>query len=180
MSIFQSSSIGNFTRGGQTAIHFIRMIAQVMSKFIVLAVITFVVAAGSIFWATTEPYDRYMTVKWMIAQVIVKGLKRTDGSLPLILPDGGFEVIGIRPSEKLHEVMIPYEESRNCIDMGDYYVLQPAHHWWNLSRFLENVRAIGTAIETPFEYASNSNGWWLTRDELKSLVDSVPAPVPAP
>ncbi len=88
MSIFQSSSIGNFTRGGQTAIHFVRMVAQVMSKFIVLAIITFVVAAGSIFWATTEPYDRYMTVKWMIAQVIVKGLKRTDGSLPLILPDG--------------------------------------------------------------------------------------------
>ncbi len=76
--------------------------------------------------------------------------------------------------------MIPYEESRNCIDMGDYYVLQPAHHWWNLSRFLENVRSIGTAIETPFEYASNSNGWWLTRDELKSLVDSVPVPAPVP
>ena len=57
-----------------------------------------------------------------------------------------YEVVGIRPGEKLHEVMIPGEESRNCIDMGKYYVLQPAHHWWNVTEFLERVKERGKPI----------------------------------
>lgn len=88
MSIFQSSTIGNFTRGGQTTIHFIRMIVQVLSKFLALAIVTFILATGSIFWANTEPYDRYITVSWAAAQIAVKGLKRTEGSMPLTLRNG--------------------------------------------------------------------------------------------
>jgi len=93
----------------------------------------------------------------------------------LIAPGRGYEVTGIRPGEKLHEVMIPYEESRYAIDMGDYYVVQPALHWWNLKRFLANVRATGTPVETPFEYASNVNHWRLEGDALSRLIESVPA-----
>ncbi len=88
MSIFQSSSIGNFTRGGQTTIHFIRMIVQVLSKFVALAIVTFILASVSIFWANTDPYDRYIAVRWATAQVAVKGLKRTEGSMPLTLRNG--------------------------------------------------------------------------------------------
>ena len=42
-----------------------------------------------------------------------------------------YNVIGIRPGEKLHEVMIPMEESLNCIDMNDFYIIQPMFYWWN-------------------------------------------------
>jgi len=38
---------------------------------------------------------------------------------------GQYTEIGIRPGEKLHEIMIPREESLNCIDMKDYYIIQP-------------------------------------------------------
>ena len=93
----------------------------------------------------------------------------------LIIPEGSFEVVGIRPGEKLHEVMIPGEESRNCVDMGNYYVLQPSHHWWNVSQFLERVKERGKPIETTFEYASNTNDRWLSAAELKALVQVVPA-----
>jgi UDP-N-acetylglucosamine 4,6-dehydratase len=93
----------------------------------------------------------------------------------LIMPSGKFEVFGIRPGEKLHEVMIPEEESRLCIDMGDYYVLQPAHHWWNVSKFLDRVKERGKPIEVSFEYASNTNDWWVSPDELYALVRAVPA-----
>jgi len=95
--------------------------------------------------------------------------------VPLILPGGRHEVVGIRAGEKLHEVMIPAEESRNCVDMGDYYIIQPGHHWWNVSAFLEHVREHGRAIQEPFEYASNTNQRWLTTDELRALVDGQPA-----
>jgi UDP-N-acetylglucosamine 4,6-dehydratase/5-epimerase len=95
--------------------------------------------------------------------------------IPLIVPGGKFEIIGIRPGEKLHEIMIPGEESRNCIDMGKYYVLQPSHHWWNVTEFLERIKERGKPIVEAFEYASSTNDWWLSPDELKSLVQSVPA-----
>jgi UDP-N-acetylglucosamine 4,6-dehydratase/5-epimerase len=93
----------------------------------------------------------------------------------LLVPEGGHEVIGIRAGEKLHEVMIPGEESRNCIDMGNHYVLQPAHHWWNVSDFLDRVKERGKPIDVAFEYASNTNSWWVSAHELKGLVQAVPA-----
>lgn len=88
MSIFQTSSIGNFTRGGQTAIHFIRMIVQVLSKFLWLGISTLVLAIGSIFWFSTTSYDRYVTVKYSIAYLVVKATNKTDGSLPFELENG--------------------------------------------------------------------------------------------
>lgn len=93
----------------------------------------------------------------------------------LIVPKGGYEVVGIRAGEKLHEVMIPGEEARNCVDMGNHYVLQPAHHWWNVSEFLDRVKERGKPIETAFQYASNTNDWWLSDSELSALVQAVPA-----
>ena len=91
-----------------------------------------------------------------------------------IAPDAKHEIVGIRPGEKLHEVMIPYEESRNCIDMGDHYILQPGHHWWNVEAFLASVQKKGQPIDKPFEYASDSNDHWYSDDALKALVDSIP------
>jgi UDP-N-acetylglucosamine 4,6-dehydratase len=91
----------------------------------------------------------------------------------LIIPGGTYDVVGIRAGEKLHEVMIPGEESRNCIDMGRYYVLQPSHHWWNVSKFLERVKDRGKPIDVAFEYASTTNDWWVSPKELEDLVCAV-------
>ena len=91
-----------------------------------------------------------------------------------IVPTGSYKTIGIRPGEKLHEVMIPQEDSRNCIDMGAYYILQPSHHWWNIQAFMEKMQETGKAIEKPFEYASHTNDVWLSTTELKNLVQSIP------
>lgn len=90
-----------------------------------------------------------------------------------LVPDSSPEIVGIRPGEKLHEVMIPLEESRNCADMGDRYIIQPSHHWWNVEKFFKAVRKMGTPVEDTFEYASNTNDWWLVGDELGALIDAV-------
>ena len=84
-------------------------------------------------------------------------------------------VVGIRPGEKLHEVMIPHAESLNTVDMGDHYIIQPAQHWWNNREFLERIRQKGTSIEKPFEYGSDTNDWWIRDGEIRTLVDSVQA-----
>jgi UDP-N-acetylglucosamine 4,6-dehydratase/5-epimerase len=93
----------------------------------------------------------------------------------LIAPGTEPDIVGIRAGEKLHEVMIPREEARNSVDMGDHYIIQPAHHWWNVAAFKERVKERGKAIAHEFEYASDTNDWWLTDDELRALVDAVPA-----
>ncbi|MCB9946861.1 MAG: UDP-N-acetylglucosamine 4,6-dehydratase (inverting) [Rhodospirillaceae bacterium] len=87
----------------------------------------------------------------------------------ILLGPDRFDVVGIRPGEKLHEVMIPLDESRQALDMGDYYVVQPNHTWWNLTRFTETVKSHGRPIDPPFEYASDANDWWMTRAELEAL-----------
>jgi UDP-N-acetylglucosamine 4,6-dehydratase len=93
----------------------------------------------------------------------------------ILAPDGRHQVVGIRPGEKLHEVMIPFDESRNCIDMGDYYIIEPSHTWWNLKAFIEKVKDEGRRVEEPFEYSSATNDRWMTDGELKALAKGLAA-----
>ena len=77
-----------------------------------------------------------------------------------------YKVIGIRPGEKLHEVMIPREESLNCIDMQDYYIIQPMFSWWNTDTLKMNLGKVGTTVSDSFEYSSDTNHHWLTKNDI--------------
>lgn len=82
-----------------------------------------------------------------------------------IAPDCEIEEIGIRPGEKVHEVLISEDEARQCIEFDDYFVIQPAHPWWKtLENWSEGVRP-----PAEFAYASNTNSEWLDADHLRSL-----------
>jgi UDP-N-acetylglucosamine 4,6-dehydratase len=82
-----------------------------------------------------------------------------------IAPDVPREVIGIRPGEKMHEMLITVDEARHTIDAGDVYVVQPEHPWWTSAAWSD-----GKPPEEGFIYASNTNTRWLTRDELSEMV----------
>ena len=72
------------------------------------------------------------------------------------------EVIGIRPGEKLHEVLLTSDEARHAVDVGDQYVVMPEHPWWTDSpRWMD-----GTPVADDFSYGSDTNDWWLTEVEL--------------
>lgn len=73
--------------------------------------------------------------------------------------------IGIRPGEKLHEVLLTADESRHAIDAGDVYVVFPEHPWWK-----QGERLVGNALEADFSYSSDNNDWWLSADELGELL----------
>ncbi|MGH9226795.1 MAG: UDP-N-acetylglucosamine 4,6-dehydratase (inverting) [Acidimicrobiales bacterium] len=76
------------------------------------------------------------------------------------------EIIGIRPGEKLHEVLVTADESRHTIDAGDVYVVLPEHPWW-----AEQPRWIdGKPLEDGFVYSSDNNDRWLSTDELTSIL----------
>jgi len=83
-----------------------------------------------------------------------------------IAPGAPRDVIGIRPGEKLHELLITSDEARHTIDAGDVYLVMPEHPWWDEL----GPTTVGKAVDDEFEYASNTNEEWLSIDELRSVL----------
>ena len=84
-----------------------------------------------------------------------------------LAPGKPIEVIGIRPGEKLHEVMVPADEARATLDHGDRYIVLPT--------FMASPDAVyraagATPVNNDFSYASDSNEEWLSGDELTEMV----------
>lgn len=83
-----------------------------------------------------------------------------------IAPECKTKIIGIRPGEKLHEVMITKDDARMTLEFDDYYIIQPFFRFF-LRRFKNNG---GKPVSEDFEYNSGTNTWWLTIKELKEMV----------
>jgi UDP-N-acetylglucosamine 4,6-dehydratase/5-epimerase len=76
------------------------------------------------------------------------------------------DIVGIRPGEKLHEILLTADESRHARDLGDLYVVLPEHPWWaDDGGSLE-----GAAVPEGFVYSSDGNRQWLSREDLAGLV----------
>jgi UDP-N-acetylglucosamine 4,6-dehydratase len=86
-------------------------------------------------------------------------------------PGAPRDVIGIRPGEKLHELLLTNDEARHAVDAGDVYVVLPEHPWWDESASQHR----GSLLTDGFVYSSDHNDWWLSADELRSLLRFAPA-----
>ncbi|MFA5114006.1 MAG: UDP-N-acetylglucosamine 4,6-dehydratase (inverting) [Candidatus Margulisiibacteriota bacterium] len=84
-----------------------------------------------------------------------------------IAPACKTKVVGIRPGEKLHEVMISVDDARDTVELEDCYVIQPAFHWWRK----ENHSA-GKPVPENFSYSSDNNGQWLTIPQLRKMIEA--------
>ncbi len=69
MKGLQNSAIGDFTRGGQTVLMFVRMIGEVLQQFTRYVVLVYFLTTFSLFWMRTKPYDRYLAVQYVRATV---------------------------------------------------------------------------------------------------------------
>jgi UDP-N-acetylglucosamine 4,6-dehydratase len=87
----------------------------------------------------------------------------------VVAPEAKINVIGIRPGEKLHEVLISEDEARTVVELDDMYVVQPAEALW----FGRDWEKQGKAINDEFRYASNNNTEWLSADEIGDIVEQV-------
>ena len=65
------------------------------------------------------------------------------------------------------EVMIPKEESLNCIEMKNFYILQPMLSWWDRKKIKPYIKKNGKKVLTPFEYSSENNDTFLKINEIK-------------
>jgi UDP-N-acetylglucosamine 4,6-dehydratase len=84
----------------------------------------------------------------------------------VIAPHAALEVIGIRPGEKLHEVLIHEDEARSTIEMKDMFVVQPSEAFW----FGHDWQDKGNQLADGFRYASDANSEWLTVEQIQDLV----------
>ena len=66
-------------------------------------------------------------------------------------------IIGIRPGEKLHEIMITSEDARNTYEYQEHYIIYPAFAWWTEDRFHDG----GEQVPETFTYSSDKNREWL-------------------
>ncbi|BFG75053.1 UDP-N-acetylglucosamine 4,6-dehydratase (inverting) [Paraburkholderia terrae] len=85
-------------------------------------------------------------------------------------PELDQHVIGIRPGEKLHEMMIARDDSLHTLEYHDHYVITPAIRFVVQSEYETNgMGEKGNRVTEGFKYTSDNNGWFLTVDELAAL-----------
>jgi UDP-N-acetylglucosamine 4,6-dehydratase len=84
----------------------------------------------------------------------------------VIAPEAELEVIGIRPGEKLHEVLIHEDEARYTVELDDMFVVQPSHALW----FGRAWRELGLPLPDGFRYASDTNNQWLTIEQIQDII----------
>jgi len=97
----------------------------------------------------------------------IPSMKVTDLA-KAIAPECKQEIVGIRPGEKLHEVMISRAASRHTIEFEDHYVIEPDFDWWESKNYTE-----GEKLENEFEYNSGNNDQWLSVEEMRKLIEEL-------
>lgn len=134
--------------------------------------------------------DERMTRFWITLEqgvdFVIKNLQRMHGGeifIPKIpsmkivdlaktlAPHLPTKIIGIRPGEKLHEVMIPKDDSHLCMEFEDFFILMPTIQFQtpiDYSTTLLNEQ--GKKVAEEFEYSSDSNTQWLNESSLHNIL----------
>jgi UDP-N-acetylglucosamine 4,6-dehydratase len=86
----------------------------------------------------------------------------------VVAPGCKTKIIGIRAGEKLHEIMITQDDALYTAEFENHYAIQPAARWWDREEYLKAVR--GKAVAEDFQYSSNTNPTWLTREQLAGIL----------
>jgi UDP-N-acetylglucosamine 4,6-dehydratase len=141
--------------------------------------------------ATSLPItDERMTRFWITLQqgvdFVIKNFERMHGGeifvpkIPtatittlaeVMAPNLPIRVVGIRPGEKLHEVMCPADDSHLTLEFHDHFVIKPTIMFTSAADFaVNNIGETGTSVSTGFEYSSGTNHEVLDVDGLKKLI----------
>ena len=98
----------------------------------------------------------------------IPSMKVTDLA-EAMAPECETEIIGIRPGEKLHELLLTADEARHSVDSGSHYIIYPEHPWWTG----EGAWSGMDAVDPEFVYSSGTNDWWLDADGIRAMLPEV-------
>lgn len=90
-----------------------------------------------------------------------------------IAPGIPHKVVGIRPGEKLHEVMVPADDAHHTLEFKNHFVITPSIIFYKQPNYaIDGLGEEGRKIGEGFEYSSGTNPWFLTVEELRALIAS--------
>jgi UDP-N-acetylglucosamine 4,6-dehydratase len=95
---------------------------------------------------------------------VLPSMKITDLARA-IAPDCQIKEIGIRPGEKLHEVMVTEDEARHSLRFEKVFVIEPEHPWWRREKWEG-----GQMLPEGFRYSSDNNFQWLSVEQLRQMI----------
>ncbi|MPL78872.1 UDP-N-acetylglucosamine 4,6-dehydratase (inverting) [bioreactor metagenome] len=91
-----------------------------------------------------------------------------------IAPNLSHQIIGIRPGEKLHEIMCPADDSHLTLEFEDHYVIKPTIHFTTRMDYQKNLLGeVGKPVVQGFEYNSGNNAQWLSSEEFLEMVKRI-------
>ncbi len=79
--------------------------------------------------------------------------------------DAKVDIIGIRPGEKVHEVLVSEDEARHSLEFDDFFIIEPTHPWWSSEKWPRGKRPA-----EGFRYGSDTNPAKLSAAELRTMV----------
>ncbi|MES2033815.1 MAG: UDP-N-acetylglucosamine 4,6-dehydratase (inverting) [Pseudomonadota bacterium] len=88
-------------------------------------------------------------------------------------PGIGMTIVGIRPGEKLHEIMVGSDDARQTVELADRYVIEPSFVEYTRKAFGPDDGA--TPVAEDFSYASDNNSDWLTPERLRAMLEETGA-----
>ena len=83
-----------------------------------------------------------------------------------VAPGCKVEFIGIRPGEKLHEILMSDDEGRQAVEFEDMFAIEPIYPSWPF-----RSREGGKPPATGFRYSSETNDWWFSEAEMRGMAD---------
>jgi len=85
-----------------------------------------------------------------------------------ICPECETKTIGIRPGEKLHEVMVPEDDAHRTVEYSNFFTILPSHQSWANLKPVEGEE--GSHCPEGFRYSSDNNSWWLSVEQLQTMI----------
>lgn len=83
----------------------------------------------------------------------------------IIAPGCRIKEVGIRPGEKINEVLVTEDEARHTKEFDGFFVIEPEFHWW-----IKNNCKDGKKLKDGFRYSSDNNPIWLTREQMRRIL----------
>ncbi len=122
------------------------------------------------FWITLEQGAKFV----MQSLELMKGGEIFIPKLPstrisdladIMAPEAKKKVIGIRPGEKLHEILITPEEARHTKEFDNHYLIEPEHAFWKSEAVVG-----GKHVPADFSYISGGSKFLISKDKIKSML----------
>lgn len=132
------------------------------------------------FWITLEDgvkfvlknFERMQGGELFIPKI--PSMKITDLAATLA-PNLPTKIIGIRPGEKLHEIMISADDALHSLEFSDHYVIMPSIKFYDKQAnfAINKLGEKGYSVSSEFEYRSDNNTQWLDEKSLKEMIEKI-------